>query len=495
MSGSLTIVVTIVTSAAFALVGVWYVRRLRLDIEGYIVSRNTAGTGVSLATAVASVIGAWILFSPAEAATWSGIAGLSGYALGQAAPLAAMGVLGTRMRALMPNGHGLAEYSWHRYGPLMYVMTLLIMLFYMFVFLSAELTAISLALQLIADIPLYLTAIIVAIATLTYTCYGGLRASIFTDSIQFLLIVPLLLITFVVALDQLGGFDRAFTPVLERAPELTSLNHEAGLAFAVTLIIAILAANLFHQGFWQRVYACRDQTVLRRSYALGALVAIPLVFVAGLFGLLAVGQGVPAEQTSTALFAVAMETLPSWAIIVLLVLAVALVMSSMDTLLNGIASTITTDLARFSPGATMSRLLRSSRLLTIMAAIPAVFVASLGHSVLYLFLIADLVCSAAAFPVFYGMYSKRLSGIGAFVSATAGILLGVLFFPKPDFTPWFTAGWLQIHHNYQFLVSFGSALAISATIALLWSAISTVVAPGTVYDFRRLTADVRLIEG
>lgn len=222
---------------------------------------------------------------------------------------------------------------------------------------------------------------------------------------------------------------------------------------------------------------------------------MPLVFVAGLFGLLAVGQGVPAEQASVALFAVAMETLPSWAMIVLLVLAVALVMSSMDTLLNGIASTITTDLARFSPGATMSRLLRSSRLLTILTAIPAVFVASLGYSVLYLFLIADLVCSAAAFPVFYGMYSKRLSGIGAFVSATVGILLGVLFFPKPDFTPWFTVGWLQIHHNYQFLVSFGSALAISATIAVLWSRISAVVAPGAVYDFRRLTADVQLIKG
>ncbi|NIR29523.1 MAG: Na+/proline symporter [Gammaproteobacteria bacterium] len=495
MTSALAIGTTLATALIFAMLGIWHMRNLRLSVEEYIVSRKSLGAGASLATVTASVIGAWILFSPAEAATWAGIAGVIGYALGQAAPLLALAVIGPRMRALMPQGHSLTEYAWHRYGPPMYVLTLLLMLFYMFVFLSAELTAISRTLQLVADIPLVWTALIVAAGTLAYTCYGGLRASMFTDGIQFTLIIPLLLVTFFVVLGELGGLKGAFGPVAGGAPQLLSLNHRAGAAFGFTLVIAILAANLFHQGFWQRIYACRDATAIRKSFYASGLVVIPIVLLAGLFGLMAVGQEVPPEQASVALFVLAVESLPTWALLVLLILALALVMSSMDTALNGIASTVTTDLARFRPNTRVGGLLRSSRVLTIITAIPAVFIAALGQSVLYLFLIADLVCAAAVVPVFYGLYARRFTGTGALASAVGGLLVGAMFFPKPDFQPWFRPDWLAVHPDFQFLASFGSALLVSSAIALAWNVAARLRAPDKIYDFERLTRNVRLIEG
>ena len=63
-----------------------------------------------------------------------------------------------RMRRLMPQGHSLTEYAWFRFGKAMYVFTLGVMVFYMFIFLSAELTGTALALRLVADIPLGVTA-------------------------------------------------------------------------------------------------------------------------------------------------------------------------------------------------------------------------------------------------------------------------------------------------------------------------------------------------
>ena len=74
--GTLVIVVTIITSVVFLAIGVWYVGNKRLSVEDYIVSRNTAGSSLAVATLVASVMGAWILFSPAETATWAGIVAL-----------------------------------------------------------------------------------------------------------------------------------------------------------------------------------------------------------------------------------------------------------------------------------------------------------------------------------------------------------------------------------------------------------------------------------
>ncbi len=492
MSTYLALTIVCVTAAAFAALGVWYTRRQRLRVEDYTVSRFNMGVPVSVATVTASAVGAWILFSPAEAATWSGIAGLSGYAVGQAAPLVAFALIGPRMRAIMPNGHSLTEYTWHRFGVLMYLLVLLVMVFYMFVFLCAELTAISLVLELVADTPLLWTAAIVAAGTVIYTSYGGLRASIFTDNVQFVLIVPMLVLVSVLAVGELGGPHKALAPLAEKAPQLLVFDNRAGVAFGITLVIAILAANLFHQGYWQRVYACRSAPVVRLSFGLSAALTIPVIMLAGMFGLLAVARDIPGEQASVSLFLVALQTLPTWALMLLAVLALALVMSSMDTLLNGLASIVTTDLARFRPHTSAPALLRSSRFLTVAAAFPAVLVASRGHSVLYLFLIADLVCSAAVFPVFFGLYSKRLTGTGAFGSILAGLGVGALFFPRPDFEPWIELPGLAVHPDFRFLASFGAALAVSALTALVWSRLA---GSRALFDFDALARRVTPIKG
>ena len=65
----------------------------------------------------------------------------------------------------------------------------------MFIFLCAEVTAVAMLVQYISGTSIWITAIIVITTTLIYTLYGGLRASIFTDNIQFFIIILLFLIT------------------------------------------------------------------------------------------------------------------------------------------------------------------------------------------------------------------------------------------------------------------------------------------------------------
>ena len=485
---ALTISVTLITAAIFAALGIWKVRRQRLGVEDFIVDRGSAGTGVATATIVASLAGAWILFSPAETGTGFGIAALIGYGLGSTAPMVAFAVVGPRMRQVMPQGHSMTEYTWYRFGPAMYLFAWGVMVLYMFTFLSAELTGIANALHAVADIPRWVTALIVMIGTLAYTTYGGIRASIFTDKIQFALIMPLLFLVLLATVIALGGVGAAFDPVSETAPHLLSITHGPGIEFGVVLIIAILGADLFHQGFWQRVFTCRDDRTLRKAFFIGGLLALPIVVLAGLFGIMAVGFG-PVEDPSVALFSLVLEVLPTWMVMMLLVLATALVMSSMDTVLNGIASAVTSDLPRFRPGIPVPQLLLSSRAVTVLVALPAVAIAAQGYSVLYLFLIADLAVAGSAFPVFYGLYAKRLTQRAALTSCLIGIFLGALFFPKPDFSPW-----LDIPQGGRFLVSFGIALGASVLISVIWNAVATWLRSPE-YDFSRLQEQVHLIEG
>ena len=331
--------------------------------------------------------------------------------------------------------------------------------------------AIARAVRLVTDAPLVLTLVLVGASTLVYTVYGGLRASIFTDNIQFAVIVPLLVVVLIAALSGLGGWTAAFDRVREENDALLRLGHRPGVEFGLTLVIAILAANLFHQGFWQRVYAARSDADVRLGFLAAGAVVIPLIIGAGLFGLWAVGNGlVDADRpASIALFTLALDLLPGWALVVLVALALMLVMSSMDTLLNGIASVFTTDLPRIRPGMDAGRLLRSARYVTALLIVPAGVVGFAFDSVLYLFLIADLVCAGAMVPAFAGMWERRLGGTGAAVSAAAGIAAGALFFPTKSLAGWWSwDGLTSVWHvlaSGNLLASFLSAVVVSTACA------------------------------
>jgi sodium/pantothenate symporter len=459
----------------FAVVGIVYSRGVISSLEDYITARGSMGTLATAATLVASGMGAWILFSPAEAATWGGLPAILGYALGAAAPLLVFIPLGRRIRRVMPEGHTLTEYVFYRYGRGMYLFTLAVILFYMFIFLAAEITSMALIANLVANVPLWITALIVTGATLAYTTYGGLKASIFTDVVQTVVIMPLQAAVVVAGYLTLGGVEPIAEGLADRAPQLIEWGYLPGLAGALSFIVAILAANLFHQGYWQRIYAVRSPRSLRNGFLISAAAVIPIVFVVGLFGLAAVGLD-RAQIPSVALFGVLLETLPPWLVVGLVVLGLALVMSSADTLFNGIASIVAVDLHRAMPQARAGLLLNISRLSTVVLAAPLLLIAAQGYSVLYLFLLADLVCAAAAFPVFYGLYSERYTGHAAILGTLAALLVGGLLFPDPAMT------------RGSLLGAFAAAIAVSVAVSL------ALTPRRSTFELRSLEENVRYIE-
>ena len=108
-----------------------------------------------------------------------------------------------------------------------------------------------------------------------------------------------------------------------------------------------------------------------------------------------------------------------------------------------------------------------SRGLTIAVGVPAVAIASQGYSVLYLFFIADLLCAALLFPLLLSFYNRYQTAANALVSSLTGIVIGVLFFPKPDFSPL-----VNIPGGGDLLNSFAAALLSSMLMTLIWTGVS-----------------------
>lgn len=417
-------------AALFALAGILFTRNNRDSLEDYTVARNTQGSTGTLLTLLATSLGAWILFAPAQAATWGGLAAVTGYALGAMSPRLIMIPLGKRMREVAPQGHTLTEFVSLRFGRPMYALTLLIIMFYMFIALTAEITAVAKLVALLAPVPLWVTALIVMVSTLIYTTYGGLRASIFTDKIQMMVILPLLLVLLYFGWIAVGGASPVVQGLSAKAPALLDLTNPVGLKAGLTFFMAILLTGLFHQGNWQRVYSAKDTRSMRRGFLLGGLMAAPVIFVMGLFGLAFVGTGQPGDS-SVALFNVLIPAIPTWFAVALIPLGLALVMSTADTAISAVSSIVATDVKRLAPSVSKATLMSLSRWVIVALSIPVVFSAAQGYSVLYLFLLADLFCCAAAFPVFYGLFNKRHDGVTAVLGTLGGLLAGLILFPAP----------------------------------------------------------------
>jgi len=299
----------------------------------------------------------------------------------------------------------------------------------MTIFLIAEVTAVSMLINYISGTDLWITALIVIISSLIYTLYGGLRASIFTDNIQFLFLIVLLLITFSY-LFNVNTNEFNFDYIKTNQPQLLSINYLPNFTAGLTFFIAVAATNLFHQGNWQRVYAAKNTEVLKKSLIFSFLIIIPIVFFMGFSGLVAASSE-NIDAPDLAFFQLLLKDQYLIISVIIIFLAISLTVSSIDTIINAISSLIIVDGKKIIKIKNYDLL---SKQIIIILSIIALFVASKGLSILYLFLLADLFCCAAVLSIFYGFYSKTFFEKNVYVSIIIGLTAGLLLFPSPDFS-------------------------------------------------------------
>tara|TARA_B100000965_G_scaffold309786_1_gene269078 strand:- start:138 stop:1169 length:1032 start_codon:yes stop_codon:yes gene_type:complete len=302
----------------------------------------------------------------------------------------------------------------------------------MFVFLCAELTAVSKLINYISGTKLWITSLIIISTTLLYTLYGGLRVSIFTDLIQMVIILVLLLVS-VFYLISFTGNEFSFSFIREKSPHLLSSSYIPNYTAGLTFFIAVAATNLFHQGNWQRVYAAKNNDTLKNSLILAFIVIIPIVLFMGFTGLVAVSTN-PKVVPDLGFFSLLLKEETHLLSLIIVILGLSLTISTIDTLVNAISSLIIVDGEATFNISKNSNILKISKYFIIGLSIIAFIVASNGFSILYLFLLADLFCCSFVMTVFYSFYNNKLNEKTAYLSIIIGLICGLLLFPAPDFS-------------------------------------------------------------
>ena len=429
LNQSSAVILTLILSIIFLASGIYYSRKHK-GLNNYLIANRNIGVFSLTASFVSSALGAWILFGPASAATWGGIGAVIGYSLGTAFPLFILIYLGEKFRKLFPKAKTLIEVVRLKFGKQLFKLILFLTVFYMVIFLIAEVTAVSILVNYISGTSLWITALIVVTSSLVYTLYGGLRASIFTDSIQFVVFVILLII----ALSYLVSFNSeqfSFEFIKLNKPILLSSKYLPNFTAGLTFFIAVAATNLFHQGNWQRVYAAKNNYILKKSLLFSFFIIIPIVLFMGFSGLVAVSVNSNVIP-DLAFFSLLFKEHTTMLSVIVVILGISLTISSIDTLINAISSLIIVDgnkVINFK-----GDYFKLSNYLIISISIIVFIVASKGLSILYLFLLADLFCCSAVLTLFYSFYNKSIKEKNAYISILIGLIFGLLLFPSPDFS-------------------------------------------------------------
>ncbi len=428
-SSSLTLVIII--SLIFVTLGLYYSKKYK-GLNNYLTANRNIGLFSLTTSLTASALGAWILFGPASAATWGGIGAVIGYSLGTAFPMFFLIYLGKKIRKEFPNGSSLIEFMRKKFGKSLFKFILLMTIFYMFIFLCAEVTAIAVLINYISGTKLWITASIVLLSTLAYTLYGGLRASIFTDNIQMVVITVLLLVS-LLYITSFTGSEFSFEFINEKNPHLLSPSYIPSYTAGLTFFIAVAATNLFHQGNWQRVYAAKNFETLRKSLIISFFIIVPVVFYMGFTGMVAFSVD-PTTRPDLGFFTLLLKEQTELLSLFVIILGLALTISTVDTLVNAISSLIVIDGKAALNINKKINYLKYSRYLILFLSLISFIIASKGFDILYLFLLADLFCCTFVLTVFYSFYNKNINEKTAYISIMIGLIFGLLLFPSPDFS-------------------------------------------------------------
>ena len=402
----------------------YFLSRGKISQSAFLVSDRNINAFSLTFSLTASCFGIWILIGPAEASTWGGVGAVIGYAAGQSFVFLYFSKIGEKIRKILPNAKSLTEVIQKRYDQKVLKLVLILTILYLYVYFCAEVTAISKVVNLILGIPLWLTAALTIISTLIYSLKGGLKISIITDKFQFWIIIIFLIIIFFILNHKI---DFLSPDVIIKS----NLSIEfSGFTAGITFFIAVFATNLFDQGIWQRVYASKNIDVLKKGFIAAFCIVFITILLLGLVGIYAsINEKI--KDPSTIIFSLLINKDYLLLNLLILILSLTLVLSSLDTLIASISSLFVIHSNKFIKKKNINYFYITGG---IILAGSAFYISSKGMSVLYLFLLADLLCCAAAIPIFYGFYNKKIRHYDVFKAIIFGIILGLLLFPSIDFS-------------------------------------------------------------
>jgi SSS family solute:Na+ symporter len=322
---------------------------------------------------------------------------------------------------------------------------------------------------------LWSACILISLFVGAYTIFGGLRAVVFTDTLQAVVLIIGAATVAGYGLYAVGGWDMLLTKLDARQTDIFRGVNDPFLPSPGIIGVVILGFYYwtFNQYFVQRALAARSLEDGRKGALLGGLLKLPNLFLMIVPGMVAAVLYPALDSPDKAFPTLAFELLPLGLRGIVLAAMLAAIMSSLDSALNAAASLITLDLVKPNrPHISERQLIRIGRgvtaLFMIIAALYAPLIATFGSLFEYFqSTLAYLVPPVVAI-YFGGLFSRRLARHSAFWALVIIEPLAVaIFLAKEVGSIWKMNGLPDIHFTYMAIAIFLLTLLLLGLITAL----------------------------
>lgn len=330
---------------------------------------------------------------------------------------------------------------------------------------SVMIYAIALILTSVMDVPMWQTILIIGVVTLIYSYQGGMKAVVYGDMIQMVILFSGIIICLGFGISAVGGWE-AFVENVDRdrltAVNFNSMGFEKGdeFGFWPMLIGGFFLYVSYYgtdQSQVQRLFSAQDMGTVKKTLLCNGLIRFPITFVYCIMGLvigtLAMTQAeflnaIPSDKPDLMIPIFIRDYLPHGIIGILMIAIFSAAMSSLSSAINSLSAATVEDLFNRGKDLPTEKYMQYSKMAAIFWGLVCIILAFFTGD------IAKTVIEAInkVGSVFYGpilatfiaaIAIKRVNAI----SANIGLLLGVavnvylwLFVPEVFWFWWNAVG-------------------------------------------------------
>jgi len=283
----------------------------------------------------------------------------------------------------------------------------------------------------VAGLDMQTALIIMGAIAVIYTSIGGLKAVIYTDTIQWIvLLAGMIFIGLPMGYYAVGGYDGITATLGPKFLTLTNVSSTQILNWAVTIIpIWFVGMTLY-----QRIYASKGKKEAQKAWLIASVFEWPIMafmgVLLGMFARVAMEQGILINNSGLEVIDAEMglpmllrTILPVGILGLMLSSYFSAILSTADSCLMAASGNVMTDILRplLKKEFTVKQELRLSQIFTLGIGVLAILLASQMQNVLELMLYSyAFMVSGLFIPVIGGLYWKKSKPAAALWSMVAG---------------------------------------------------------------------------
>lgn len=414
------------------ILGLWAGRGIK-NITHFSVANRSFGKLVIFATLSASFIGGGFSIGNAEKVFIFGIVNifaLWGFSLKE---ILVSYFIAPRMGNYL-DAISVGDIMEKHYGKLAKIITGVISVLVCGGILGAQVGAIGYIFNIFLGIPQFYGILIGCGIVIIYSTVGGMRAVVFTDIVQFIILAVGIPVTLIIGIRHAGGWGAVQSAV--PAGHLTFLGTQKTLLQFIVLFLSFMLGETLVPPYVQRLFLSKHPAHTAKATLWSGLFSIPFFAITGVIGLVALAIKPDLDPNLSMPFLIN-EVLPVGLKGIVIASTISIVMSSADSFLNAASVAFTHDVLQPVKKDIMAEkhLLISVRLITLFVGILAVVVAikikSILDILLYSYNFWSPIILVPLVTAILGMKTNRKQFIIGGVSGISSVFIWNILLHKP----------------------------------------------------------------